>query len=64
MINSNKELAIVVLFWNNSDKTIKCLESLYKQKKQRLSIVLVDNNSEKHFTQNIFNWLKKIKLKK
>ena len=64
MINSNKELAIVVLFWNNSDKTIKCLESLYKQKKQRLSIVLVDNNSEKHFTQNIFNWLKKNKIKK
>ena len=58
MINPNKELAIVVLFWNNSDKTIKCLESLYKQKKQKFSLILVDNNSDKHYVQKIFKWLK------
>jgi len=62
MINPNKELAIVVLFWNNSDKTIKCLESLYKQKKQKFSIILVDNNSEKHYAQKIFKWLKKNRI--
>ena len=64
MINSNKELAIVVLFWNNSDKTIKCLESLYKQKKQKFSIILVDNNSEKYYAQKIFKWLKKNRIMK
>ena len=34
-------LAIVVLFWNDSEKTIKCLKSLFKQKRQKFNIVLV-----------------------
>ena len=61
-----KELAVVVLFWNDSKKTIKCLNSLFKQKNQKLSIVLVDNNSEKKFTKKIFDWLndKNIKIVK
>ena len=46
MINSNKELAVVVLFWNDYDKTIKCLDSLYKQKKIKFNLILVDNNSD------------------
>tara|TARA_B100001175_G_scaffold314704_1_gene324605 strand:+ start:900 stop:1985 length:1086 start_codon:yes stop_codon:yes gene_type:complete len=64
MISSKKDLAIVVLFWNDYEKTIKCLNSLYKQKKQKFSLVLVDNNSEGHYTSKIFNWLEKKKIKK
>ena len=62
MISSKKDLAIVVLFWNDYEKTIKCLNSLYKQKKQKFSLVLVDNNSEGHYTSKIFNWLEKKKM--
>ena len=42
MKTHTKKLAVVVLFWNDSEKTIKCLKSLFSQKKQELSIVLVD----------------------
>ncbi len=64
MNNLKKELAVVVLFWNDSEKTINCLNSLFKQKKQKMSVVLVDNNSEKQYLYKIFNWLKKKKIKK
>jgi len=63
MINSNKELAVVVLFWNDYDKTIKCLDSLYKQKKIKFNLILVDNNSNVRYTKEVFKWLKKKRLK-
>ena len=63
MINSNKELAVVVLFWNDYDKTIKCLDSLYKQKKIKFNLILVDNNSDVRYTKEVFKWLKKKKIK-
>ena len=63
-MNKNKnELAVVVLFWNNCDQTIACLKSLFNQKKQKFSIILVDNNSKLQYTKNIFKWLKKSKKK-
>ena len=43
----NNILSIVVLFWNDSEKTIKCLNSIYKQKKINFTLVIVDNNSDK-----------------
>ena len=57
MIKKFKELAIVVLFWNDSEKTIKCLKSLFKQKKQKFHIVLVDNNSDQIFSKKVLDWL-------
>ena len=57
------ELAVVVLFWNDFEKTIECLNSLFNQKKQKMSIVLVDNNSQKRYVKKIFEWLKKKILK-
>ena len=63
-MNKNKnELAIVVLFWNNSDKTIACLKSLLSQKKQKFNIILVDNNSKLQYKKTFLNGLKKIKKK-
>jgi len=56
-------LAIVVLFWNDSQKTIKCLDSLFKQQKQSFDIILIDNNSEQKYPKKIFNWLNKKKIK-
>ena len=54
-------LAVVVLFWNDSEKTIKCLKSLFKQKRQKFNIVLVDNNSDQIYSKKILDWLKKKK---
>ena len=49
------ELAVVVLFWNDFEKTIECLNSLFNQKKQKMSIVLVDNNSQKRYVKKYLN---------
>ena len=56
-------LSIVVLFWNDSEKTIKCLKSIYDQKNVKFTIVLVDNNSDKVFSNKVLNWLKKNRIK-
>ena len=42
-----KTLGIVVLFWNDFEKTIECIKSIYNQKKFNYTLILVDNNSEK-----------------
>ncbi len=55
-------LGVVVLFWNDSEKTIQCLKSLFEQKKQKSCIILVDNNSDKTFSKKIFDFLKKRKI--
>ena len=62
MKNKMNQLAIVVLFWNDSEKTIKCLNSLFQQKKKNFSTILVDNNSDQKYSNKIFDWLKKKKL--
>ncbi len=62
MIKNFKQLAVVVLFWNDSEKTIRCLSSLFKQKKQKFDIILVDNNSEEIFSKKILSWIKKKKF--
>ena len=61
-MKKQNKLAIVVLFWNDSEKTLKCLNSLFQQKKQKFKIVLVDNNSDQKYSKKIFNWLNKKKL--
>ncbi len=56
------ELGVVVLFWNDSEKTIKCLKSLLNQQKQKFNIILVDNNSDQIFSKKVLDWLKKKKI--
>ena len=56
-------LAVVVLFWNESKKTIRCLESIYNQKKIKLNVVLIDNNSNIKFNIEVRNWLNKNKIR-
>ena len=56
-------IGIVVLFWNDSEKTIRCIDSIFKQKKIKFNLILVDNNSKKIFSEKIINFLKKNKIK-
>ena len=60
---NNNYLGVVVLFWNDYKKTIKCLNSLFNQNKISPLIVLVDNNSDQHYFEKITIWLKKKKIK-
>ena len=59
---SSKQVGIVVLFWNDSKKTIKCLQSLLNQEKLKNIILLVDNNSDQIHSKNIFKWLNRKKI--
>lgn len=63
MIKKNFLLSVVVLFWNNSDKTIKCLDSIFKQRGIPFELILVDNNSEIKYQKEVFKWLKQNKIK-
>ncbi len=54
---TKKTLGIVVLFWNDFEKTIECIKSIYNQKNFHYTLILVDNNSEKKFSNEIFKWL-------
>lgn len=58
-----KTVGIVVLFWDDFEKTIECISSIYKQKKLDYSLILVDNNSQKKYSKKVLNWLKKNKKK-
>ena len=61
--NKNNNLSIVVLFWNDSEKTIKCINSIFKQKKVNFTLVIVDNNSDRKYSNKVIKWLKKNKIK-
>ena len=63
IFQKNFLLSVVVLFWNNSDKTIKCLDSIFKQTHINFKVILVDNNSELKYQKEIFKWLKQNKIK-
>ena len=54
-----KIIGIVVLFWNDFEKTIQCIKSIYDQKNLNYTLILVDNNSEIKYSSKIFEWLKK-----
>lgn len=47
-----KKIGIVVLFWNDYEKTIECIKSIYNQRNLHYTLILVDNNSQK----KIFKW--------
>ncbi len=55
---TKKTIGIVVLFWNDFEKTIECINSIYKQKNLNYTLILVDNNSQKKYSNEIFKWLK------
>mgnify|MGYP001481029214 CR=1 FL=1 len=54
---TKKILGIVVLFWNDFEKTIECIKSIYNQKNFHYTLILVDNNSEKNFQMKYLNGL-------
>ena len=49
MMMKKKTIGVVVLFWNNFEKTIDCIESIYKQKNLNYTLILLDNNSQKNY---------------
>lgn len=45
MLEKHKNTTIVLVNWNNSEETIKCLNSIRNMKKQFVHVVVVDNGS-------------------
>ena len=52
-----KNLAVIVLTWNDYKNTISCLKSLIAQNYNNYKIFLVDNNSTDGSFEKIINWL-------
>jgi GT2 family glycosyltransferase len=55
----NRNLAIVVLTWNDYKNTIQCLKTLLNQSYKDGKIILVDNNSNDGSFYKIIQWLNK-----
>jgi GT2 family glycosyltransferase len=56
MYYKEKNLAVIVLTWNDYRNTISCLKSLIDQKYNNYKIFLVDNNSTDGSLEKIINW--------
>ncbi len=54
-----KNLAIVILTWNDYKNTIKCLKSIIKQLDNDQKIFLVDNNSSEIILNRTVKWIRK-----
>ncbi len=49
----NPEVSIIILNWNGWKDTVECLESLYQNKYDNYSVILVDNDSDDNSLQKI-----------
>ncbi|WP_435149213.1 glycosyltransferase [Candidatus Pelagibacter bacterium nBUS_32] len=54
-----KTLAIVVLTWNDSKNTIKCIKSIYPHLNNQTKLILVDNGSNALFYNKNLNFIEK-----
>ena len=58
----SKQIAIVIVAWNQLDKTLACLETVYAQTTQDFDVILVDNGSNADFAEQIEKAFEKIIL--
>ncbi len=59
----HRQLAVIILNWNNASDTIECLNSVLIATKNISSVVfVVDNGSEDNSTEQIRSWLKQQKI--
>ena len=60
----NKNLAIIILTWNDFENTIKCIKSAIKCLRKNDKIFIIDNNSKKTILNKTVNWINKNYQKK
>ena len=51
------KVSIVVLFWNNDQDTIDCLQSLKNVQYSDFDVLVVDNGSESGFSKKVQEWV-------
>lgn len=61
-MKKKNSVAVVILTWNDSLNTIKCLQSVFRNNYFNFDIILVDNNSDQYHYQKIIKWLNKKKI--
>jgi len=55
-MENNKNIAINVTTWNDWQNTVECLESIFHSTYKSFDIILIDNNSEHHHLEKIYEW--------
>ena len=60
----NKNLAIIILTWNDFENTIKCIESAVNNLRKNDKIFIIDNNSKKTILNKTISWISKNYYKK
>ena len=60
----NKNLAIIILTWNDFENTIKCIKSAVNSLRKNDKIFIIDNHSKKIILDKTISWISKNYYKK
>ncbi len=59
-----KDISITLLTWNDWENTVMCLESIFQNRYDYFDVTLVNNGSDEHHIQKIYEWAQnKIEIK-
>ena len=52
-MNADKKIAVIIINWKKYDFTLKCIDSVLKSSYKNFKIILIDNESQNVFSDNI-----------
>ena len=55
------KVSVIILNWNSSDYTLKCLDSLKKQAFRDFEVIIIDNGSKDNSVNTLNDYTKKNK---
>ncbi len=54
----DKKVSIIILNYKQTEDTIQCLDSVYRNNHRRFQVVVVDNDSQDDFSERLVKWAK------
>ena len=65
-MNADKKIAIIIINWKKYDLTLNCIDSVLKSSYKNFKIILIDNESQNNFPDEInkSDSLSKVKFEK
>ena len=52
-MNADKKIAVIIINWKKNDFTLKCIDSVLKSSYKNFKIILIDNESQNNFPDEI-----------
>ena len=52
-MNADKKIAVIIINWKKNDFTLNCIDSVLKSSYKNFKIILIDNESQNNFPDEI-----------